>query len=267
MHDDLPKISCLTVTANRLILLKQAVACFMAQTYPNKELVVVTDGTAYYKRCLADYVHSLRRSDIKFVFLDEADHPLGKLRNISIENASGDVICQWDDDDLYHSDRLQIQYDHMKKENAGACFLGDQLHYFAQRGEIFWVDWIASNTIHERDQLFPGSMMAYKDDRFRYPEDGHYARTGEDTDYLYQLYQHIKVTRLRHRGYIYVYRYHGQNAFNLAHHDLIASTHACSFEFARANEAVLRKALKQYQLPMPYIFKVRDNRSFFTYNE
>ena len=31
--------------------------------------------------------------------------PLGLLRNIAVAQAKGNIVCQWDDDDLYHRDR------------------------------------------------------------------------------------------------------------------------------------------------------------------
>ncbi len=65
----LPKISCLTVTYGRLALLKQSIRSFCDQTYPNKELWIVTDGEARYQRAIEDHVRCLGRDDIKLALL------------------------------------------------------------------------------------------------------------------------------------------------------------------------------------------------------
>ncbi|MCC8197454.1 MAG: glycosyltransferase family 2 protein [Tannerellaceae bacterium] len=48
---------------------------------------------------------------------------LGELRNLCVQNADGKYICQWDDDDWYSEDRLQIQMEYIIKSNKAAWVL------------------------------------------------------------------------------------------------------------------------------------------------
>src|SRR5262249_10245046 len=137
---DSPKISCLTITLNRLVFLKEAIACFYDQTYSNRELIIVTNGTERYKQAIRRYIDTLEDSNIRCIALPEDPYTLGRLRNISVAEADGEIICQWDDDDLYHPERLQIQYDYMLNTRSQACFMTDYLQYFRAERELFWVN-------------------------------------------------------------------------------------------------------------------------------
>ena len=43
MSEKKPLVSCLTATAGRFSVLREAVACFLAQDYPEKELVILNN--------------------------------------------------------------------------------------------------------------------------------------------------------------------------------------------------------------------------------
>jgi glycosyltransferase involved in cell wall biosynthesis len=257
----LPKISCLTVTLNRLVLLKEAIRCFRDQTYPHKELVIVTNGTARYKQAIRRYIDTLDTPAIRCVALPEDDYTLGKLRNIAVEAAGGDLICQWDDDDLYHPERLRIQFEHLEQNDARACLMTDYLEFFRQEREMFWVNW-TNRTQNPRHHLLPGTLLMYRDDRFRYPETGPSAVRGEDDDLIDQMYPVIKVSALREAGYLYVYTYHGKNTFPKDHHARLAIQSSSSLEFIRQRHPTLVQALEYYRLPMPYVVRTAEEIAF-----
>jgi glycosyltransferase involved in cell wall biosynthesis len=245
-----PKISCLTVTLNRLGLLKAAIRCYVEQTYPNRELVIVTDGSARYKLAIEDHVAALDRDDIKLVFL-EGEHTLGRLRNIAVESASGEIICQWDDDDLYHPQRLAEQAACMQAGGARACFLTDHLQFFYEERRLLWIDWDRDAWLPSMWNLIPGTLMMYRDDRFRYPESGEHARMGEDTAFLASFYDEIPIARLGGKGYLYLYTYHGRNTYGADHHRALVAS-SVSAERIHESEKELRRAFDYYQIPMPY---------------
>ena len=58
----------------------------------------------------------------------------------------------------------------MEREAADACFLIDHLQYLEQERLIFWIDWTMSGALTDEWQLFPGTVMMRRDERFRYPE-------------------------------------------------------------------------------------------------
>ncbi len=51
----------------RLALFKRSVAAYCAQTYENKELIVVTDGPRAAVDAIAGHVQSLGRDDARLV--------------------------------------------------------------------------------------------------------------------------------------------------------------------------------------------------------
>lgn len=259
----LPKISCLTVTLNRLVQLKQAIRCYCDQTYPNRELVIVTEGTQRYQQAIADYVQALGRSDIRIVPLDGGTYTLGKVRNLALDAAAGEVICQWDDDDLYHPERLRLQYEQMAREQAQACYMTDQLHFFAHERELYWIDWRRGGRATGVWELIPGTLMMAKDSRFRYPEAGPDARAGEDTVLLNALYGQVKIAKLQDAGHLYIYTYHGSNTYPRDHHRALISI---AIPLNGAQEMALRASLRYYQLPMPYAVKGPIGQTQFVYN-
>ncbi len=90
-----PKVSIITPTFNRERFLPLAHRCFLSQTYPDLEWLVLDDSPApsAYLRALSDprirYHHSGERFSI------------GRKRNRLIAEAAGDIIVQFDDDDYY----------------------------------------------------------------------------------------------------------------------------------------------------------------------
>lgn len=241
-----PKISCLTVTLNRLVLLKESIQCYCRQTYPNRELVIVTDGTPRYRQAIGDYLRWLGRHDIRLISVPQSGQTLGALRNISLAAATGEFVCQWDDDDLNHPQRLERQFAHLSSTKADACCLTDQLQFFFAERTLWWSDWRSED---ERvKQLIPGTLMARRDARFRYPE----TTSGEDSVLLEDIFDNGTVVPLEEVGFLNLYSYHGKNVFPEVHHRRIAFMGGQSVDFLREHEAVLRDALRHYRLPQPY---------------
>lgn len=87
-----PKISCICPTYKRPKHLANAIACFEAQDYENKELVVVDDAFQFGEiNCVKVTYFSTKT---RFPNLPEKfDHAIGM--------SSGDIICLWEDDDIY----------------------------------------------------------------------------------------------------------------------------------------------------------------------
>ena len=256
---ELPQISCLMVTYDRLSLAKRSIDCFASQTYPNRELVVVTNGADTFCHALRSHADHLGIQS-RFVHLEQPDLTLGRLRNISLESASGDIVCQWDDDDCNHPQRLMRQAEHMFKENARACLMTDHLQFLQDAGLIVWVDWTLGG--RERvDQLLPGTVMMHRDERFRYPEEGEYATRGEDTMFLNALYATVPVASLIGHGYLYLYTYHGRNTFSKEHHHHL-STYSRTAADMLGEVDRIREALSHYPIEKPVIVGGRDGPSF-----
>lgn len=96
-------ISCLMATADRRPFIPTALACWLAQTHPNRQLLILDDGD--------DDIHDLIPPDPRIVYtrVAAAHATLGAKINALTSAASGPICCNWDDDDWYAPTRLEHQ--------------------------------------------------------------------------------------------------------------------------------------------------------------
>jgi len=97
-----PLVSCIMPTYNRRAFIGLALSCFRDQTYPNRELIVIDDGTDP----IADLVREC--PSVRY-FRIPSRLPIGAKRNRACAEARGELIAHWDDDDWYGEDRLERQ--------------------------------------------------------------------------------------------------------------------------------------------------------------
>ena len=244
-----PTISCLMVTRDRLALAQSAIRCYGDQTYPERELIVVSEGDRDYRTALERYIdqHAIKGAR---VVRAQPGATLGELRNRTLDEAAGAIVCQWDDDDCSHPNRLTEQSQAMQHERADACFLIDHLQYLEHDRLIFWIDWTMSGALTDEWQLFPGTVMMRRDERFRYPEAGPYSTRGEDSVMVDQLWHNVPVARVGGMGHLYLYQYHGRNTFSREHHLHITSC-AGTNERIEAMGEKIREAIHYYPVPKP----------------
>jgi glycosyltransferase involved in cell wall biosynthesis len=255
-----PTVSCLMVTHDRLALAKRAIRCFANQTYHNRELVIVTDGTLRFQSALARFVVELELERVRIIPVAREGASLGELRNLSLAAAEGDIVCQWDDDDCYHPDRIRFQVEHMLANDGRACFLTEHFQFLEDDRALVWIDWTLGGK-SGRDQLLPGTLVMFNDARFRYPESGPYAQRGEDSMLLNDLCDNVPVIAARGMGHLYLYTYHGRNTFDRQHHYQLG---AFSFSVAdlEAKRDVIRAAMMHYPVARPFVVIGRDGPAF-----
>jgi glycosyltransferase involved in cell wall biosynthesis len=126
------KISALCITYGRPHLLEEAIESFLRQDYENKELIIVND--------LGEQTLVFSHPQIKIFNFPRRFHSIGIKRNKSVELSSGDILTNWDDDDISLPWRLsQIAaafnqdptLEYFKPDKAW-CYHGDTLclpHY------------------------------------------------------------------------------------------------------------------------------------------
>jgi glycosyltransferase involved in cell wall biosynthesis len=92
------------------------IKCFEHQTYPKDriEWIIVDDGTDK----IEDMVTHIPQ--VKYFKFDEK-LTLGQKRNISNDNATGEIIIYMDDDDYYPPDRISHAVDTLKKNPKALC--------------------------------------------------------------------------------------------------------------------------------------------------
>ncbi len=106
-----PLVSCIMPTYNRRKFIPQAIRYFLSQDYERKELIVVDYGT--------DPVRDLIPTDdhIRYIRLDRK-LTVGAKRNLACEQAHGEIIAHWDDDDWMADRRLSYQAGYLQQEHA-----------------------------------------------------------------------------------------------------------------------------------------------------
>jgi len=195
-----PLISCLCVTRHRVDLLGRAVRCFREQTHGERELLVVyeSDDTA-----TRDYLASVADARVRGVEVPIAPkQTLGELRNLAIEQANGQYVCQWDDDDWHHPDRLKVQLEALRDSGRSACVL---------------CRWTLADVEARRAYISPhraweGSILVQRDRMVPYPS----LPRGEDTPAIEALADKQEL-HLLDRPDLYVYTYHGGNTWDRGH--------------------------------------------------
>ena len=192
----LPLVSALLITKERPQLAMRAVQCFLAQTYPKKELVIIDEGDHRFQR----EVSTLANPTIRY-FRNEHKTNLGSLRNRAVRLARGEYVCQWDDDDLYHPQKISYQLAACRHYAADACFL---LREMLQSG--------AATLGVSNPRLWEGSILARKTKMFHYLP----MKRAEDYWVVHWLAKRRRVVALD-LPELYIYTHHGVNTWSDHH--------------------------------------------------
>jgi glycosyltransferase involved in cell wall biosynthesis len=131
-------VTCICPTGNRQHLIPLAIRSFLNQTHTDSELLIVDSG----------YIHTVPPENprIRYMHLPlNRVYVTGVKRNICCENARGEIIVHWDDDDWSHPERVarqvarlaetgkqvtgyhSISYHDIDKKRAFEMMIGDPL--------------------------------------------------------------------------------------------------------------------------------------------
>jgi glycosyltransferase involved in cell wall biosynthesis len=192
---------------------------FLDQTYESRELVILLNrlSTQEKKRALRE----IEKRGVKNVRVQYiAGKPsLGKLRNLSVKAASGDILCQWDDDDISDPLRLEKQ-SAILKNRSGVVYLQDAFQFLAPQRKIFWVNWKKYTKASGLPAGIPQTILFTKDIKVKFPESGKTSQRGEDLA-LYKVLRKKIPTKIHFfsTAYpLYTYVYHGENTWDAYHH-------------------------------------------------
>lgn len=205
MSEKYPLISCICVTYRKPESLKNAIACFEAQTYPHKELIILFED--HDQETVAFLTNDLTRTE-NIRTIGVAGSPkktLGELRNIALQCANGVFVCQWDDDDWFHTERIDYQYNIIAENGVNGCILTRWI-IFDQCGERVFIS---------NQRLWEGSLMCKRDVLMAKKYEN--KAKGEDTDVVNYLYDNGHLIGINDRPELYVYIYHGKNTWDITH--------------------------------------------------
>ncbi|CAH1904115.1 conserved hypothetical protein [Candidatus Nitrotoga sp. HW29] len=194
-----PLVSCLMVSRGRLLPTRHAIECFRRQTYRQRELVIIDDNPASE---LTEFLAVMNDALIRHIMLPANQGSLGSLRNRALAESRGDMVCQWDDDDLYDARRIAWQVEALQANGAQACFL--------HRWTLWWP---AERRIAVScERIWEGSMLARRTIVPAYPDQ----RRGEDSVVTGQIIAGHRVV-LMNSPELYCYTIHGGNTFHYQH--------------------------------------------------
>lgn len=125
-------ISCIMPTKNRAKYIPLAIDYFKKQDYPNKELIIIDDGSSPIKELVPDDPR------IRYFFVEQQDPTIGAKRNYGCQQANGEIITHWDDDDWYAADWLSFQLKSFLTSGADIGGL-NQVQYWSPLLRTCWV--------------------------------------------------------------------------------------------------------------------------------
>jgi glycosyltransferase involved in cell wall biosynthesis len=210
------KISCVCITkSGRTSFLKKSIGYFQSQTYPNTELIIVSQATQEENKQIEQFILD-SKVKIKLYIVDE-QMDIGTMRHTSVLLSQGEIVCQWDDDDVFGKNRLSNQYIKLLSDtnNVGSAYCS-LLYYFKNDRKIFLSNWSKNETIDRK--FHQGTIMFYKD---AYDERVYYnpvqAGNSEDWAFAKKIVLEGNIGLINQFG-DFVYVYHGSNTMELGHH-------------------------------------------------
>lgn len=169
--EELPFVSCLCIAGKSAFnldhLLPQAATAFQEQTYSadRRELIVVWEPDRGHSREIKGLRENVRPVAVAGI------HSLGHLRNVSLDHAKGDLMCQWDSDDWFHPTYIEKMVERQRQRPELPLFLKRQLCYSFNIDTAF---------VREYDHTFIHGANLYPRSEHRYPDQGR----EEDTVFL-----------------------------------------------------------------------------------
>jgi glycosyltransferase involved in cell wall biosynthesis len=118
---DAPLVSIVISTYNRAALIGESIQSVLEQTYTNWEMIIVDDGSSDNTR---EIVQGFKDERISFYYVEHSGL-LGKVRNIGLRKAIGDLIAFQDSDDLWRPDKLEYQIRLLKQYPKAAYVLSN----------------------------------------------------------------------------------------------------------------------------------------------
>jgi glycosyltransferase involved in cell wall biosynthesis len=243
----------------RLPYAKRSIDDFCRQTHADKSLLLIlSGGEEPVQQALRDYVASLGRDDIRVITLPP-ELNLGELRNHSLEAATGDVLCQWDDDDLNHPRRVELQLARLIEGDFEAVYFQEVMQYFPTAKVLYWTNWRATEATGH-----PGTLMVRRDVPIHYPTQGNLARLGEDLQVARDLIARGRVGYLAGMPHLFTYVSHGANSWHDGHHRMLADELSISHGLLRRREAQIREGMAPYGLDAGTVSVLGNNGPAFT---
>ena len=182
-------VSCIMPTANRSTFVPRAIGYFLRAQYEPRELVIVDDGSEPIRDLVPDDAR------IRYVRLEHRTS-VGTKRNRAIQQARGELICHWDDDDWHAPHRIGTLVTALRAAQAEVCGTREMLFYDQGAGET----WLYRYPPGSRPWLVGGSLLYTREfwQAAPFPD----RQVGEDSQFLWRARPPRTVCLEDHRLYV-----------------------------------------------------------------
>lgn len=194
-----PMVSCLMVTSGERFSISLALECYRRQLHKRREIVIVTylDRVAGLRK-LVD-ANGVGNASVHGV---GRDLTLGEMRNVAVGRSRGDILIQWDDDDLYDPARISAAVALLTRSNAAATLLWRLLIWCPERE-------LAAISV---GRPWEGSMAVWRAHAPVHPS----LNRMEDS-HAVEFLASTRALALCSVPYLYVYVAHGRNTCDAQH--------------------------------------------------
>jgi glycosyltransferase involved in cell wall biosynthesis len=146
-------VSCIMPTANREKYIPLAIDNFLKQDYPHTDLIIIDDGL----KSISASVPS--QQNIKY-FYRETPGTVGAKRNAACQEASGEIIMHWDDDDWYAPDWISRQVKYLLDSKCDMCGV-EHVNFYNPITDTLWKGTALNRNKGYRPQWLSGATLAY----------------------------------------------------------------------------------------------------------
>lgn len=198
-----PLVSCIMPTYNRRLFVPQAIQYFLRQDYPNKELIVVDDGSDSVADLMPDH------ASIRYIRLDQ-QISIGAKRNMAVEQSQGEMIVHWDDDDWYAPNRIRYQVEPLLEKKAEVCGLKTGFIYDLLNN-TFWACDAELHAMMFYADIHGGSIAYAREVWEKYNKFPH-CSLGEDAAFLRAVSNKVRIAKYPNQN-VFIYLRHNANAW------------------------------------------------------
>ena len=125
----MPKVSVVIPMYNSSKYICEAIDSVLAQTYKDFEIIVIDDGSTDNSReAVSKYGEKIR-----YFYKNNGGSP--SARNLGLKNALGDYVAMLDSDDLWFSNKLELQVEIMERNKEVALIATDS-ESFDEKGLV-----------------------------------------------------------------------------------------------------------------------------------
>jgi glycosyltransferase involved in cell wall biosynthesis len=129
-----PKVSIVIPVYNGSDYLKEAIESALAQTYDNIEIIIVNDGSkddGKTEKIAMSYGDRIR-------YFKKENGGVATALNLAIRNMHGDYFSWLSHDDVYFSEKINIQIEYLRKQENKNVVLYSDYTYINEKSEILF---------------------------------------------------------------------------------------------------------------------------------